>query len=82
MVEIGPPDDALLAAVMVKHFADRQLDVGADVIGFLAARLERSFEACRRAVEALDAEAMAQGRAITVPLARQVLASNSDKLSG
>ena len=82
VVEIGPPDDALLAAVMVKHFADRQLDVGADVIGFLAARLERSFEACRRAVEALDAEAMAQGRAITVPLARQVLASNSDKLSG
>ena len=82
VVEIGPPDDALLAAVMVKHFADRQLDVGADVIGFLTARLERSFEACRRAVEALDAEAMAQGRAITVPLARQVLASNSDKLSG
>jgi chromosomal replication initiation ATPase DnaA len=72
-VEIGPPDDALLAAVMVKNFADRQLDVGADVIGFLAARLERSFDAQGRAVNALDAEAMAQGRAITVPLARQVL---------
>jgi len=74
-VEIGPPDDALLAAVMVKNFADRQLKVGAEVIAFLVPRLERSFDAHRQAVKAMDAAAMAQGRAITVPLARQVLAT-------
>lgn len=74
-VEIGPPDEALLAAVMVKTFADRQLEVGAEVIAFLVPRLERSFDAYRTAVKAMDAAAMAQGRAITVPLARQILAT-------
>lgn len=76
-VEIGPPDDALLSAVLVKHFADRQLEVGVEVISYLSTRLERSFDACRRVVAALDAQAMAEGRAITVPLARQVLGETS-----
>lgn len=72
-VAVGPPDDALLSAVLVKHFADRQLDVGAAVIAFLAARIERSFAACRRAAADLDALAMSEGRAVTVPLARRML---------
>ena len=29
-VALGSPDDALLAAVLVKQFADRQLKVGAE----------------------------------------------------
>ncbi len=76
-VEIGPPDDALLSAVLVKHFADRQLEVGVEVLAYLATRMERSFDACRRVVAALDARAMAERRAITVPLARQVLRETS-----
>ena len=72
------PDDALLSAVMVKLFADRQLAVPPDVIGYLATRIERSFEAARAAVEALDITALAEGRAVTRPLAAQVL----DKLAG
>lgn len=72
-VEIGPPDDALLAAVMVKLFADRQLAVGAEVVHYLAARMERSFEAARRVVAALDREALAAHRRIALPLARDVL---------
>ena len=81
-VEIGPPDEALLAAVMVKNFADRQLEVRAEVIAFLVPRLERSFDAYRKAVKAMDAAAMAQGRAITVPLARQVLATSEQLRRG
>ena len=42
---IGPPDDALLAAVLVKHFADRQVRVAPGVIGFAVRRMERSFAA-------------------------------------
>jgi DnaA regulatory inactivator Hda len=73
-VEIGPPDDGLIAAVLVKLFADRQLKVDTDVVAFLLARMERSFEAARQMVAALDAAALAERRNITVPLARQVLA--------
>jgi len=71
--EIGPPDDPLMAAVLVKLFADRQLKVDDGVVAFLLARMERSFDAARRAVAALDAAALAERRNITVPLARAVL---------
>lgn len=73
-VEIGPPDDTLLAAVLVKLFADRQLAVGTEVIVYLAQRMERSFEAARRIVAALDREALAAHRRVALPLAREVLA--------
>lgn len=73
VVEIGPPDDTLIEAVLVKLFADRQLRVSPDVIGFLLVRLERSLGAAAEAVAALDAAALQERRNITVPLARAVL---------
>ena len=72
-LQIGAPDDALLTAVMAKLFADRQLAVGPDVLSWAVGRMERSFEAARALVDALDRASLAQSRAITIPLARQVL---------
>jgi len=73
MVAVAPPDDALLAALLVKLFADRQLMVAEEVVLFLLHQMERSFEAVRRLVAALDAAALREKRAITIPLARAVL---------
>ena len=70
---IAPPDDALLAAVLVKLFSDRQLHVGEDVVRYLVPRIERSFHAARHWVAKLDAAALAEGRAVTVVLARRLL---------
>lgn len=72
-VGIGVPDDSLLAALLVKQFADRQLRVGEDVVSYILGRMERSFAAARAVVEALDNASLAERRAITVPLARAVL---------
>lgn len=72
-VAIAAPDDDLLAAVLTKQFRDRQLRVGDDVLGYLVARMERSFAAAGQLVEALDKAALAERRAVTVALARQVL---------
>lgn len=72
-VALAAPDDALLAAVMAKLFADRQVAVGPEVLAWLVLRLERSLAAAAAAVARLDAEALAQRRAITVPLARDLL---------
>jgi chromosomal replication initiation ATPase DnaA len=72
-VRVGRPDDALIGAVLIKLFADRQLRVGSDVIGFLLARIERSFAAAHRAVAMLDEMALASHRRITVPLARELV---------
>ncbi len=73
-VAVAAPDEALIAALLVKLFADRQLQVNADLVAYLVARMERSFEAARRLVGALDHAALAAHRHITVPLARAVLA--------
>lgn len=73
VARIEAPDDSLMAALLVKQFNDRQLRVGADVLGYLLPRIERSFAALNDAVDRLDAAALAEQRAITVPFARKVL---------
>jgi chromosomal replication initiation ATPase DnaA len=45
--EIGPPDDALLKAVIVKLFADRQLGIDTSVVDALALRIDRSLARVR-----------------------------------
>jgi chromosomal replication initiation ATPase DnaA len=72
-VAVKAPDEDVIGAVLVKLFADRQLIVGEEVLAYLRVQLDRSFEAAHDAVAALDAASLADGRAITLPLARQVL---------
>ncbi len=73
VASIQPPDDALLAALLIKLFADRQVSVSADVVAYLVARIERSTAAAEAAAAALDRAALAAHRPITVPLIRTVL---------
>jgi len=70
---IGLPDDALLGAVLVKHFADRQLRVGPEVIAYLLTHMERSFAAAADIVARLDLVSLRDRRAITIPLTRQLV---------
>lgn len=77
-VGVGAPDDALISAVLVKLFADRQLKVDEDVIGYMLSRMERTFDAARRLVEAADARALAERRNITVPLVGQIFQQRED----
>jgi len=73
VIAVAAPDDALLAGLLVKQFADRQLAVSEEVVLFLVHHMERSFEAARRLVAELDAAALRDHRGITIPLARAVL---------
>ncbi|MBM3529768.1 MAG: chromosomal replication initiator DnaA [Alphaproteobacteria bacterium] len=72
VVALEPPGDALLRAVIVKLFADRQLAVDEGLVGFLATRIERSFAAARAAVAALDREALRLQRPVTRALAAEL----------
>jgi chromosomal replication initiation ATPase DnaA len=73
-VGIGPPDDALLGAVLVKHFSDRQLRVAPEIITYLVSRIERSFAAATEITDRLDTVSLRDGHAITIPMVREVLA--------
>ncbi len=72
-VEISEPDDALVRAVLVKLFHDRQLEVDISVVEYLVLRIERSLDAVRHIVDLLDREALTVGRRITRPMAGDVL---------
>jgi chromosomal replication initiation ATPase DnaA len=76
--EIGPPDDALLKAVIVKLFADRQLGIDTSVVDALALRIDRSLARVREVVAELDRDALGRRRRITRPLALAVL----DRMEG
>lgn len=75
IVTITNPDDPLLTAVLLKHFADRQLAPAPDATAYLIRHLPRSFAAVRDIVQTLDREALAQGKALTRPFVIAVLDS-------
>lgn len=72
-VAVQAPDDTLLAAVLAKHFADRQVDVAPEVIAYLVKQIERSFVAAETMARRLDRAAMARRAPITIRLARDLL---------
>jgi chromosomal replication initiation ATPase DnaA len=78
-VAIGQPDEVFLRAILVKLFHDRQIKVEANLIDYLALRLDRSFAAAQTIVAALDAEGLARGRPVTRALAGELLASSRDR---
>jgi chromosomal replication initiation ATPase DnaA len=71
--QIAPPDDALLAALFVKAFADRQLAPPEALIPYLVTRTDRSFAAVQSLVAELDALALARGAPVGMRLAAEVL---------
>jgi chromosomal replication initiation ATPase DnaA len=73
VTELHPPDDPVLAAVMLKLFRERGIEPPVDVIEYLLRRIERSVPAAQRVVALLDEEGAAQQRDINRSFARQVL---------
>ena len=73
LVEISPPDDGLLRAVLVKHFADRQITVDPQVISYLMTNMERTMAAAASIVAAIDQVALAERRKVSRMLAAEVL---------
>ncbi len=78
---IEPPDEEHLAALLVKHFGDRQIEVAPDVIAYLLARMERSMAAAQQLTAHMDKLALSERRKITRALAAKVL-GELDSLDG
>lgn len=72
VVTLEAPDDGLLAGVIAKLFADRQLVVDDALIRYLLARVERSIAAVHGVVERLDREAMQRRRPVSRALAAEL----------
>lgn len=73
VVQITNPDDALLSALIMKLFADRQINPQPHLVQYLRTRIERSYAAAAAIVSRLDTAALAQGRKINKALAAELL---------
>ncbi len=73
-IGLGRPGDALLGALLAKHFADRQLRVAPDVQAWLLTRLSREAAALAEAAARLDRAALVARAPVTRALARVALA--------
>ncbi|HEV2504162.1 MAG TPA: DnaA regulatory inactivator HdaA [Mesorhizobium sp.] len=74
-VEIHEPDDVLLAGVITKLFADRQIEVEPHVVQYLVRRIERSLATAMRVVERLDRMALEQKARITRTMAADAVSA-------
>jgi chromosomal replication initiation ATPase DnaA len=73
VVALAAPDDALLRALLVKLFTDRQINIDEGILTYVATRIERSFAAASAVVARLDQEALRQQRPLTRALAQEIL---------
>lgn len=73
VTHLAPPDDALLSAVLIKLFADRQINVTPPLIRYLVNRMDRSIACAQDLVERLDKAALALGRPVNRALAADLL---------
>lgn len=67
------PDDTLVKMLLEKQFVRRGLQVTSETTAYIASRIERSYVAIMRVVDAIDTVALSQHRAVTTRLARAVL---------
>ena len=76
-VNLMPPDDTLLTAVMVKQFEDKQIKASPEFISFVSKRLNRTFDCVRDFVDLIDELTLREKREVTIPVANMAL----DRLS-
>lgn len=76
---LDEPDDTLLAAMLTKLFADRQLMPSPEAVTYLLRNMERSAAEAVRIVTQMDRRALSEGRKISRKLALEVL-QNPDAL--
>jgi chromosomal replication initiation ATPase DnaA len=72
-IAIGEPSDDLLAAIMAKLFADRQMLVDPAVIRYCILRMERSYRQAREIVDELDLVAFQKKSGVTRAIAAELL---------
>lgn len=72
-VAIGEPDDAMFAALLSKFLGNRGLLAPPDLARYLLPRVERSYLAIHRIVDALDRHLLSRGGRPSVPVTRRAL---------
>ena len=77
LIEIGAPDDQLMAGLIAEHAARRGLVLGESTIAYLLPRIERSHAGIELLIETLDRLSLERKSPVTISLVRDALAERS-----
>lgn len=77
LIEIAPPDDELVAGLVLELSARRGLVLGDQVMGYLLPRLERSHAEIELLIETLDRLSLERKAPVTISLVRDALAERT-----
>ena len=72
-LEIGPPDDAIIADLLAAHAEQRRLALGDGATAYLLPRIERSFAAIEALVAAIDRISLERQVPVTMSVLRDAL---------
>lgn len=78
LARIEPMDDMLLTAILMKLFADRQINIPSNLLSYILPRLPRNYASAQRFVTLVDQTALREKRPIGIALAREIIASDLD----
>lgn len=73
VARIGPPDEAMVEAMIAQGLAAAGAAFAADVPGYLAPRLPRCYQTVEAAISALAADSLSSGRKISLQRVKAVL---------
>lgn len=78
-LQIGAPDDELLAQLIEEHAARRGLALGEGAVAFLLPRIERSHAAAQTIVETIDRLSLERKSAVTQAVLRDAVAQVAEQ---
>ena len=78
-IEIQDPDDFLLEAILIKLFADKQIDLPKNLTSFILKRSNRSCDYIKKLVDSVYIKIMEERRSLTIPLLSAVLEEMEEK---
>lgn len=73
LIEIGPPDEAMIAGLFQKYFGSRGLSISEDALSYLGKRMERSYRDVQLLSQSMDKLAIERKRPITRAIAKEAL---------
>ncbi|MFM2302596.1 MAG: hypothetical protein RLZZ84_2332 [Pseudomonadota bacterium] len=73
LIEVGAPDDELVAGLIVEHAARRGLILGEAALAYLLPRIERSHAGIELLIETLDRLSLERKAPVTISLVRDAL---------
>lgn len=75
-IEITSPDDMLMETILIKTFAEKQINVAENVIAYILPRIDRSIAAIIKLVNALDEYALQEKKPITRSMVAKMFENN------